>query len=303
MRYALILALFLFAGPACSAADDLESAFQSLKEAEANKDASAVKKHAVTLFEIIREDLAQPAPEEPAKKESWEHHRKYLTELQQHAAYALFATAAVSDPAVLVDLLQTLEEVNPKCQYLDEAYGRYFVALSKTGQAAKIVGVAEKALAHHPDNEDLLLVLADSAFNKKQVDRALTYAHKGIAVLSNHPKPASLSAADWNRKRSAALASFYFIAGLMHAEKKQYAEVDKDLRQALPLLEGSEPQLATALFHLSIANYQLAVTTMNKGQMLQAAEYSERVAKMNSPFAQQAFRNARAMRTEALKMR
>jgi len=163
--------------------------------------------------------------------------------------------------------------------------------------------VAEKAIAHFPDNEDLLLVLADTAMNRKQSDRALGYAQRLLAVLSRHPKPESTSSADWERKRSAALGRGHWIAGLVHSEKTDYAAADKDLRAALPLIKGNEAMMAAALFHLGVANYQLGRLMMNKARVLEAAKFSEQAAAIKGPFSQQAWRNALIMKREAGRMR
>ena len=81
---------------------------------------------------------------------------------------ALAGTAIQSPPAVMVDLISALEQENPKSKYLDEIYGPYLVALNKTGAGAKIPAIAEKALANFPENEDLLLLMTETAMTRKQ---------------------------------------------------------------------------------------------------------------------------------------
>ena len=45
----------------------------------------------------------------------------------------------------------------------------------------------------------------------------------------------------------------------MHATKLNYYEADKDLRAALPNVKDNPAILATTLFHLGVANYQLGM--------------------------------------------
>jgi hypothetical protein len=197
-----------------------------------------------------------------------------------------------------------LEQQNPKSKYLDQAYGAYFVALHRTGNATKIPGVAERAVVHFPENEDALLVLADAALIRRQSDRALTYAERLISVLGRHPKPENLTGADWERKRTAALGRARWIAGLAHADRNQYYEADKDLRAALPLVRGDQSMASAALFHLGVANYQLAAMTRDRARMIEAATFSEQAAAMMKTAASaQAWRNAQLMRREAEKLR
>ena len=203
----------------------------------------------------------------------------------------------------MVDLVSDLEQENPKSKYLDEIYGPYLVALNKTGAGAKIPAIAEKALANFPENEDLLLLMTETAMTKKQSDRALSYANRLNAVLNRHGKPEGLAAGDWERKRSAALARGYWVAGVTSAEKGVWVAADKNLRADLPLIQGHDAMLGPALFYLGMANYQLGKMTMNKAKMLDAVKFSEQSMVIDSPYADQARHNALVIKQEAARMR
>ena len=101
-----------------------------------------------------------------------------------------------------------------------------------------------------------------------------------------------MAAADWERKRTGALGRAYFIAGAIHTEKGVYANADKELRAALPLIKGNDGMMGPALFHLGVANYQLGKMTLNKPRMLEGAKFSEESAAIVGPYAQQAWKNA-----------
>jgi hypothetical protein len=299
----LSVAVLLIAGTLPAVADDLEDSFQKLKEAEAKKDAALVRKLAADTCALAREIIATPLANAEFDKEEMTRRIAYARDVEVYTEYALFATAIQAEPAQTLELLGALEQQNPKSKYLDQAYASYFLALNRTGAGAKIPGVAERALTHFPDNEDALLVLADTAMNRKQTDRALGYAERLLSVLKRHPKPESMSAADWERKRTAALGRTRWIAGVAHTEKTQYYEADEDLRAALPLVRGDDAMTSTALFHLGVVNYQLASMTRDRARMLEAAKFSEQAAAMKGALAQQAWRNAQIMRREAEKIR
>lgn len=294
--------LLLFAGPALPAPGELEDSFQSLQEAQTNKDAAQVKKLAAQTCALARKEIAAPAPESASDKEAWTKRIAYVRDIEVHSEYALYATALQGPPAATVELLAALEEQNPKSKYLDQAYPSYFQALSQTGASAKIVGIAEKALVQLPDNDDLLLFLANTALTRKQSDRALRNATRLIAVLGKRAKPEGMAAAEWQKKKNLGLGHGYWIAGVVQSEQNKYLPADKALRAALPLIEGDEGMTAAALFHLGLVNYQLGRMTNNKPLVLEAAKFSDRAATMKSPYAQQAWRNAHAMRTEAQAM-
>jgi hypothetical protein len=301
MRLAVLgVILLLFAGPAMAASDDLEQSFDNLKKATAQKDVAQVKKLAAETCALARQTQTAPAPENNA--ENWPKYVAFARDVELYTEYSLYATAVQSPPAVLIDLLSTLEQQNPKSKYLDDGYGAYFLALRQTGATAKIQGVAEKAILSLPDNEDLLLFLADSAMNRKQFDKASAYSERLVAVLKRHTKPEPIPVADWERKKSASLGAGYWIAGMVHSEKQQYPQADEDLRASLPLIQSNKAMLAPALFQLSLANYQLGKLTMNRGRVLEAAKFAEQVAGMKTELAQQAWTNAHLMQQEATRM-
>jgi len=297
------MAIAFLAGPAVAVADDLEDAVQNLKDAAAKKDAALVKKLAESIHPMTCEILSEAQPKDADEKKIWEERVAYAKSAQLYVESALAGTAAQSSPAVMVELISTLEQENPKSKYLDEIYGPYLVALNKTGSAAKIPGIAEKALANFPENEDLLLLMTETAMTRKQSDRALSYANRLNAVLSRHGKPEGIAAADWERKRSAALARGYWVAGVISAEKGVWVAADKNLRADLPLIQGQDAMLGPALFYLGMANYQLGKMTMNKAKMLDAVKFSEQSMVIDSPYADQARHNALVIKQEATRMR
>ena len=193
----------------------------------------------------------------------------------------------------MVDLIGTLEQLNPSSKYLNTAYGPYLVALSKTGATAKIPAIAEKALVHFPENEDLLSVSMEAALNAKQNDRALNYAGKLIAALGKASKP----------ENAAILGRAHWVAGMVYCEKQTYGPGDRELRAALPLIAGNTAMTGPALFYLGMANYQLGKMTMSKAKMLEAVKFSQQAAAIAGPYEQQARHNAIVMKEEADRMR
>ena len=300
---ALGIAIVLMGGPVVASPDNLEDTFQHLKDAVAAKDVAQVKKLAGDTHALCVEALAKPEPQAADEKEAWKSGIDYAKATDVYSEFALYSIAVQSPAPVMVDLLSTLEAQNAKSKYLDEAYGTYLMALNQTGASAKIPAVAEKGLANFPENEDLLLYLADSAYSHKQTDRAVALATRLVASLNKHSKPEALSAADWERKKTAGLGRGYWIAGVAAGEKNQYAVADKNLRAALPLIKGNNAMMGPALFYLGFSNYQLGKMTLNKGKVLEGQKFSEQCAAIEGPFSQQAYKNSLIMKTEAGSMR
>ena len=300
---ALGIAMVLIAGPALAADDELDATYQSLKDAVAKKDPAQVKKVALEIYPLVCMELSAPVPQKEEEKDAWTSRLAYAKGINDYLEYGIYSTAVGSPPAAMVDLLGVLEAQFPKSKYLDSVYGAYLVALNQTGAAAKIPGIAEKGLENFPDNEDLLLFLTDHSLSRKQPDRALTYANRLVAVLSRRPRREGFSAADWERKRSAGLARGYWTAGVIYGERSQFVAADKNLRAALPLIQGSPAMMGPALFYLGNANYQLGKQTLNKALVLDGAKFSEQCAAIDTPYAEQARHNALVMRNDAARMR
>jgi tetratricopeptide (TPR) repeat protein len=286
---ALAVAALLIAGPVAMTGQEMESALQSLKDAQSKKDVASVKKLALETCALARKAAAEPAPAGEAEKKEWTARVEYVHSVQEQAEYVLLTTAMAAEPAEAVDLMSVLEQENPKSKYLNEGgYATYFAALAKSGGSAKAAAIADKALANFPSNETLLTVAADSALAKKQNARAGQLADRLIAS-----KP----------KSSAVLGRAYWISGVVAADTGHFFNADKSLRAALPLIKDNQAMMGAALFSLGVANYQLGRQTNNKAKVLEAVKFSEQCAAIPGPMAEQASRNAQVMRTDAGKMR
>jgi len=297
----LRFAILLVAGTLAAHSAELDDSFQALKDAVSNKDIAAVKKLAGETCTLARAASSAPAPTEPAEKEDWKKRIAYARDVELYSEYALSSTAITAEPETTIDLVTTLEQQNPKSRYLGDAYGAYFAALTKTGEASKIPQVAQKALANLPDNVDLLLVMIDYNLNRKQLAVAGAQAERLLAAIRK-PKPEGMPAGDWERRKTLALARGSWVAGMAHAEKGDHMSCNKDLRVALPLVKDNPAMLGSTLFYLSLANYNLGRQSLNRVQVLEAAKFSEQASKIPGPYQQQAWSNTSLMKNEADRM-
>ena len=295
----LWMAALLVAGAAVAVADDLDSNYQDLQDAVAKKDVAAIKKLAPETCALARAELAKPAESgDEAKARA-----AFLKDVDTYADYALYATAVQSEPAVMVDLIALLEKQDPKSKYLDQAYEYYLPALAKTGAAAKAPEIATKALANFPQNPDLLIYLANYAASHGQADSELNYCTRIIALWSGHPKaPEGVEEAKWSAKRDISLGPAYYMAGMIYAARARWMDADRSLRAALPSASGNPAMQANVLFQLGIANYNIGKATLNKAKILEAISFSQQSAKIQSPVASQAWKNAQVMKAEADRM-
>lgn len=297
----LSMTVLLAVAPFVARAQDLDTDYQNLKDAEAKGDPATVKKLAAETHGLAKKAIDAPAPASADDKDAWTKHIEFAKEVDAYTEYALYAVAIKQPAAGMVELIGALEAQNPKSKYLDEGYPSYLAALAQTGATAKIPAIAEKALANFPENPYLLYNLAENARSTKQNDKALAYANRLGGALGKHAKPEGESQADWDKQKGAMMSESYRIAGVVSAEKGLYAAADKNLRAALPTLSGGLK--AEALFQLGLSNYQLGKMTNSKAKLLEAAKFSDECAAITSPYAEQAYKNSTQMKAEAARMR
>jgi len=263
---ALGVAFVLLAGPVAVLADDLDDALEALKQAQPSKDAAKIKELAASAHAVAQK-YEGPAPAD-ADKESYAARARYAKDVDHYSEYALF-TAASQGGGNAADLIGTLEKQNPKSEYLE-----------------------------YPRS---LMIMAENARQKRQTDRAVTYANRMIAAAN--AKPPQGAEAEWEATKSTALGMGYFIVGSNACDHQQWSATDKNLRAALPLIKGNAGMAQPALFCLGLANYNVAKLTLSKAKMLEAAEFSKQAAAMAGPLQDQALKNSFNIKAEADKLR
>ena len=81
----------------------------------------------------------------------------------------------------------------------------------------------------------------------------------------------------------------HYMAGTTLFDQKKLAPADKELRAALPLVEGNDQLKAATLFYAGLANYQMK-------NVPDALKFNQQCAAIKSPFQSKAADNVRAMK-------
>jgi tetratricopeptide (TPR) repeat protein len=280
--------------------DDLDVSYNNLKAAEGKKDPDPIKKWALQTSQIARKTISAAKP----GNEDDKNRADYARQVDTYCEYSLYATALQStDVNKTLELVEALEQLNPRSQYLPKVYGNYLSALRQSGQVDKAGSTAEKLADNGLANEDVLLIAADYNLQKKnQPDKVILYSTKLLDLLNSNAlkskaKPEGVSDADWEKKQQTLSGLAYWMAGITYSGQGKYAEADKSLRDALPNLKDEQVR-AIALFHLGLADYQLGKAGKNRAQIQDALKYSEQSAAIASPLQAQAQKNVRAIRGE-----
>ncbi len=279
---------------------DPEAALQCLKASEAKKDVAMVKKWSDLTSQNARKIVNgnKPADEDA---ESWKNEVDYAKQVDTYSEYALFSAAVQSrDPKVTIDMAETLQKRNPKSEYLPKIQQQLFVAYRQAGANDKALALAEAVLATDQSDEDMLLVASDSYLqSKKDPEKVHLWTGKLVEVMNSKPKPEGVSDADWTAHKNQVMGAAHFINGKQYSAENKHAQVDQELKKALPLVDAS-PALASLkpelLFLLALSDYRLASGSPEKAQ--EAANYFRACAAIKSNYQTTAATNLKRIMTE-----
>jgi len=290
MRFAVI-GLLAFSGLVWSA--DLNDSYKGLKEAFEKKDYAQVKALSAETAKEARELAKEKQPADAGEVEAWKGRQAFAKDAEDYAEYALAVSATqAGDPAITIDLTEQLIAQDPKSEQIDIATPQYLAALSKQS-AAKANAAASKILVGRPDNEYALDAVAR---NWGSPGPALAAANRLIGVMGRKKKPEGMSDADWQRTRNDMLGNAYMSAGIIQAGSNRYADADRNLKAALPLVGGGSTSYI--YYYLGVSNYQMGKMTTDKSKMATGLQYTEKAAGIAGPMQTQASNNAAIMKRE-----
>jgi uncharacterized protein YaaQ len=282
-----------------AAPNDLDDAYQQLKDAQAAKNTDAVKKWAVETSRLAKAEATGPKLD-TFSDEDWPKRVDYAKQVGTLSEYAV-ATAAAEPglaPEKVIDMGNALLAMNPKSTYLSVAANAYLTALAKTGGVDKQTEGATKIIAGSPNDEEALTVLADNLMAKNRPDQAYTYATRLVTVMKSKAKPEGFSDEDWNRRKTALLSRGYYAAGVTGCMRQVWKDCDTNLRAAIPLV-GNQPAMAgPTYFYLGVANYQISKITTDRTKLQEALKFTQQSAAIAGPMQAQARQYVTVMQTE-----
>lgn len=271
----------------------VEASLQSLKAAEAKKDPDLVKKWSAGTSQMALKAAASPKPKEEDEVETWKQRVDYARQVNTYTEYALYAAALqTTDPVKRIDLIETLQQRNPKSEYLAQCEGTLFMAYRMAKADDKAMALAERVIASGKPDEDMLLLVAGNYFQqKKEPEKVHDLSARVVELMKAKPKPQGVADADWNNRKNVMVGTALFMSGTLYHSQSRFAQADKLLREALPYLESNAAMKAEALYDLGFANYKL-----EKPQ--EAVNFYRACGVMKSRFQALANKNVRAIKSE-----
>jgi hypothetical protein len=278
---------------------DAEMAYGGLQAAVGKNDPDLIVKWATITRDAAQkaEKVAKPDDEDEAAQ--WDYRQKFAKQVQERSEYEIYtASLRATDPAQRIKLIDALLAYDPKTRYAGQLDEAYFLSYRQLGNNDKAMEVARTAAQKGTANEDMLLLLANKAFEDKQADSAISYSDKLVELMKTKAAPQGVSPEDWTRKKNTSLGAGLFLKGSVLAQQNKLAEADPVFRESLPFLEGNDALLGPALFQLGLANYKLGAAGRkpDMNRLRDALKYSAMAGKIKGPHQGQANQNANVIR-------
>ncbi len=165
----------------------------------------------------------------------------------------------------------------PGGRYARAIPGALATAYLQSGNPARAVSLAQKAVDVEPDNEAMHLLLAETFFSQNRLDAALTHARSAVRILAFHPRPESMSEGAWAAYVRKARGGAYSIAGRVLMQQEKTDAAIPELVSASQALEDNPQALAPVV-------YNLAYAYAKKGQWAFAKVMVDRAVQIPGPY-------------------
>jgi hypothetical protein len=277
--------------------NDVDSAHDALKAAEAQNNSELIAKYAELAWDLASRALQTPKPSDPDDLPDWTKLMAYDREALDYSEYSIATLAAAqTDELKRTELTLALEQRNRQSKFLVIAKKPTVIELA-TLNPQRAIQLAEEGLAKDPDNVDFLMTIADHDMSlEKNLPRVLTYALHILELVQGKPQPPGIAPSEWEKKKEKFTGWANWLAGVVYAKQARYGLSDRYLRAALGYIQEEQRLLAAAYFYLGYANYALAGELADKGRAIDAVKFSKQCADMDSPFRSLALGNLEALR-------
>ena len=278
--------------------DETEAALQALKASEVKKDLEGVKKYSELSSKLGRKEAALPQPKEADEIERWKEEVSYAKQVDIYSEYALYRVFLEhNDNKLRAEFRDIMLQRYPHGEYGDKLTDILFLAYTQTQQNDKAMALAENTLATTQTNEEMLLwVMDEYSKTKREPEKIHQYSEKLVQLMGGKPKPDAIDEATWNGRKVQLIGLAHYMNGKQYFNEQNYAQVDTELRGAVPAVESNPAAKGEVLYLLGFANYNL-----KKAQ--EAANFYRQCAAIQNEYQEQAAKNLAVIKKENPKIK
>jgi tetratricopeptide (TPR) repeat protein len=279
--------------------NDVESAYDALKAADALNNSESIAKYAQLSWDNAARLLRTPKPADRDDVADWSKRMDFAREVQDYSEYALGKLAgAQTEDLKRAELTLALQERNPQSKFLVLTKKPTVIDLASI-DPEKAIQLAEEGLVKDPDNIDFLMTVADHDMSlEKDLPQVLSYSLRILDLIQGKPQPSDITPSEWEKKKAKFTGWARWMVGVVYGKQARYGLSDRYLRAALGFIQENPRLVAAAYFYLGYDNYALAGELNDKGRAIDAVKFSKRCAEMDSPFRLLALKNLQALRSD-----
>ncbi len=198
------------------------------------------------------------------------------------------------DPRKRVAMVDALSARNPKSQYASQMAQMQFASFRQLNDNAKALALAEKTLETDQSSDDMLaFVINEYVEKKRDPEKVIAYSARLVELMDTKPKPEGVSDDDWAKRKKSLSGLAHFWSGSTSFTLKKYPAADKELRAAIPLVEGNDQLKAATLFFAGLNSNSMK-------NLPDALMFNQQCAAIKSQFQAQAVKNVNVLKSQGV---
>ena len=240
---------------------------------------------ALPLYEKVKEE-----PMDDLDPDEIEEEKAKLANYAAFLEYALFEAGARDNTPERLTYVESFAKSFPESEQIKKLPAHYAVAYQLRNDTPKVLEYANKALEAEPDNENMLLLLAETQIflvqaadpktrKPEQMDEVKLLAQRLLGVVETKSAPEGVSEANWGQHLNNFRGAGHSILGRILMMQNKTEDALKELEAAAPLLEGNPQALNPVLYFQGLGH---VILRHNR----EARPVLERCVEMGGAYAQ-----------------
>ena len=236
--------------------EDLDALITLVRAALETKDYARVHKWSVAAVPLHTKAKADPM--EDLDDEDFDAEHAKLKSYLEFLEYSLFQAAAQDTTPERVKYLDSFAQSFPESEQIKQLPALYAVTYQRLGDVPKMLESAEKAIETEPENESMLLLLAETRTHQlmaqtegrkpEEVEEVQQLGERLLEVVQTKSAPEGVAEADWEHHLNNFRGAGHSIMGRVLMMQEKIEDALKELEAAAPLLEGNVQALSPVLF-------------------------------------------------------
>ena len=245
-------------GEMAADADDenLDAIMNLVRAALETKDYARVHKWSLAAVPLHKKAKANPM--EDLDDDDFDAVHAKLKSYLEFLEYSLFQAAARDTTPERLKYMDSFAQSFPESEQIKQLPALYAIAYQSLSDVPKMLESAEKAIEAEPENENMLLLLAETRThqlmaqtqgrNPEEVEEVRQLGARLLEVVQNKSAPEGVSEADWEHHLKNFRGAGHSIMGRVLMMQEKIEDALKEMEAAAQLLEGNVQALSPVLF-------------------------------------------------------